>query len=825
MVAALLLLGHGGLSAQAQVPGAPAAPARPAPAKTAAPPSAPAVPQAPQAIPVHDIAQQAEASLVTLREIESSSRIAEAIDAAGSEVPRLEREMSERLQALRNLSGTQFSLEAIQNFDDALREIELQTVPIRREMTRAASQTERDLQQLDRLDATWTATVKAASAAAAPPDLLERAKEMTDAIAQAKKTVLKDRATVLALQVRATDIGARLGEVRELLAVTSKRAVTRLFFRDGPPVWSEEFWRASVNSFSADANTHIQTQVAALTDYLASHANNFVFHALFFTILAIGLFAAKSKVDALSQIDEDLCGNKKIFDMPVVLAALLAMLLSTWFYREAPRPVWLMIGVISTIPLAVFARRVVDPAIFPLLFSVIFFYLTDKARALFSPLPGVYRLLILLEALGVILVILIALRRDLVMPQAETKKAAFAAQAIHNINWVALLLAIAVLAAAAAGYDRLADFLLRGLVASAYAGIVLYALTRAAEGLVQALMHVPPLSYLAGVRRHRAEIAARVNKWLKWLAFAWWIVLSLQAPGLLQQAVDWIELAWNASYEIGNLRVSVSGVLIFILILWATYLISRLLRFFLEEEIFSRVRLDRGLPYAVSTTVHYAVLLTGLVLALTAIGVDMTKFTIVAGALTVGIGFGLQNIVNNFVSGLIVLFERPINIGDTIQIDDIVGRVQHIGIRATVIQSTMGAEVIIPNGKLISDKVTNWTLSNQLRQVAVPVITKPDINVAQLKSTLLEVARQNRQVLQTPAPEVLFIKRGVDAFEFELRIWTSDLDSWLKVKSDLITTINDALESRDISAEATEPSVPPAPPLPPVPPAQPTPPT
>jgi potassium efflux system protein len=246
----------------------------------------------------------------------------------------------------------------------------------------------------------------------------------------------------------------------------------------------------------------------------------------------------------------------------------------------------------------------------------------------------------------------------------------------------------------------------------------------------------------------------------------------------------------------------------FFFIIWASYNLSRFVRFVLEEEVYPNVRLDRGLPYAVSTMLHYIVLLSGVVLALGAIGVDMTKFTIVAGAFSVGIGFGLQNIVNNFVSGLIVLFERPIKIGDTIQIDDVIGRVQHIGIRASIVQGTTGAQVIIPNGKLISDKVINWTLSNQLRQITVPVITKSDINVAQLKQILLDIARKDKRVVQNPPPEVLFIKRGIDTLEFELRVWTSDLDNWLSVKSDLITEINEALRQSEMAAQVPTPAVP-----------------
>lgn len=230
-------------------------------------------------------------------------------------------------------------------------------------------------------------------------------------------------------------------------------------------------------------------------------------------------------------------------------------------------------------------------------------------------------------------------------------------------------------------------------------------------------------------------------------------------------------------------------------------MLSRVARFILEEEVFPKVRLERGLPYAISTMLHYVLLFSGFVLALGAIGVDMTRFTILVSAFSVGIGFGLQNVVNNFVSGLIVLFERPIKVGDIIQIGDMTGCVQRIGIRASVVLSTQGPEVIVPNGKLISDNVVNWTLSNQLRQIAVPLTTKSDVQVAEFKLLLLAIAGNDPQVAKTPAPEVLFTKRGLDVFEFELRVWTAELAGWLQIKSDLITEIDEALRQKQLAAQ------------------------
>jgi small-conductance mechanosensitive channel len=127
------------------------------------------------------------------------------------------------------------------------------------------------------------------------------------------------------------------------------------------------------------------------------------------------------------------------------------------------------------------------------------------------------------------------------------------------------------------------------------------------------------------------------------------------------------------------------------------------------------------IPQAISTMVHYALLLLGFFVGLAVLGVDLTKVTILAGAFTVGVGFGLQTVINNFVCGLILLFERPIKVGDVIQIDSDIGEARRIGIRACIIRTTDGSEIIVPNASIIANKVTNWTLSDRYRAIEIPV--------------------------------------------------------------------------------------------------------
>jgi small-conductance mechanosensitive channel len=183
--------------------------------------------------------------------------------------------------------------------------------------------------------------------------------------------------------------------------------------------------------------------------------------------------------------------------------------------------------------------------------------------------------------------------------------------------------------------------------------------------------------------------------------------------------------------------------------------------------------------------VHYVIILTGFIIALSTFGFDVTKLTIILSALGVGLGFGLQSIVNNFVSGLILLFERPVRVGDTIELGGKWAEIRRIGLRSTTVQTLDHADVIIPNSDLIANQVTNWTLSNRQIRLTIPVGVAYGSDVSLVTETLSKCADTNSLVAKTPAPQVLFLSFGESSLDFELRVWVMDADHRLKVRSEL----------------------------------------
>jgi len=221
--------------------------------------------------------------------------------------------------------------------------------------------------------------------------------------------------------------------------------------------------------------------------------------------------------------------------------------------------------------------------------------------------------------------------------------------------------------------------------------------------------------------------------------------------------------------------------------------LSRLLRIILEDDVLPRLPSARGVPLAITSTVHYVVLFLGFVLAISAAGVDLNRVSLLAGALGVGIGFGLQNVVNNFVSGLILLYERPVQIGDMVEVGGLLGEVKRIGIRSSTIRTFQGAEVIVPNGNLISDQVVNWTFSDRRRRMEIKVGVAYGTDPERVLALLREVAAGDAGVLADPAPVALFLGFGDSSLDFELRAWTPLFEDWVHTQSELTVAVNRAI--------------------------------
>jgi potassium efflux system protein len=228
-----------------------------------------------------------------------------------------------------------------------------------------------------------------------------------------------------------------------------------------------------------------------------------------------------------------------------------------------------------------------------------------------------------------------------------------------------------------------------------------------------------------------------------------------------------------------------------------TYVLTKNLPGLIELLLLRRTLLDSGARIAVSTLVRYVVLIFGVSATFSLLGLTWTKIQWLAAALTFGLGFGLQEIVANFVSGLILLVERPIRVGDAVTIGDLQGRVTRTHIRATTITLWDRSEMIVPNKEFITTKLINWTLSDSKRRIDIPVRVAYGSDIQKVKDVLLAVADNHVHVLKEPAPHVLLVEFMEDAMKFELRIFV-DFGRGLKTKDELQVAIDRAFSEQGI---------------------------
>jgi potassium efflux system protein len=234
-------------------------------------------------------------------------------------------------------------------------------------------------------------------------------------------------------------------------------------------------------------------------------------------------------------------------------------------------------------------------------------------------------------------------------------------------------------------------------------------------------------------------------------------------------------------------------------ILALTFIAAKNLPGFLEIFVLNRAGVDAGTRYAVKTILGYIIVAIGVVIGFDRLGLQWSQLRWIVTGLSVGIGFGLQKIIANFISGLIILFERPVRIGDYVTIGQQSGTVSRIQIRATTLMDLENREILIPNEALISERVTNWTLSNAVTRLTVPVGIAYGSDTDAARNLMLDTLKANNKILENPAPQVLFVGFGDSSLDFELRVFLKNFDDRVPVKHMVHTDIYRALEKADIS--------------------------
>ena len=770
--------------------GAPAADQAP-PASTGPAPSGPAPESAPKPIPIPLIASAAEDTMGRLRAMEAAALPLQTVSDIEDRLPDLEKHVASGTDETYRVLKESPSLAALDELLDPWANAREQASTWLAIVTRRAEDLEGLLKRLEEIRAHWTVTQ--ASATGAPQATVGRIQDTLALVDSVRSTVEQHRAEVLVLQDRIAQVLARSEEMLDQVQTTRRGLLGQMFVRDGLPIWGFFIQSDAWQRARELASHSISAEVPITRLFVREHTTSMIVE--FGLFVALGFWFRLMQRDARrwTSLDDGLVARFRPLNYPFAAAALVTLIVVSWTAPPEPRALRASAALMAMIPVIRLIASLTSRPLVPAVWIVGAFHVVDLARSLLTSVPLLEQGIFLVELFGLVLAIA-WLRRHLMREAlADASRERW-----DRIGRVALCLAAVALVAGALGWVRLARLVEFVLVSAAQWALILWALVRLSDALLAWALRVRPLRQLRAAQEHRAGVERRLQGILRLAALIFWSVGLLSALSILGLVSERITGVLGARVGWGAINVSLGDLLAFAIVVWLTFFVSQALRAILEEDVFARVSLRRGIAAALSSLAHYTVLLVGFLLGLGALGIDLTRITILAGALGVGVGFGLQNVVNNFVSGLILLFERPIQVGDSVQLGTLVGEVKRIGIRSSTVRTWEGAEVIVPNASLVSDQVTNWTLSDRMRRIDLDVGVGYGADPHRVVAILAETARANPGILPDPAQIVLFLWFGDSSLNFQVSAWTARFEEWVRTRSELGLAVHAALKEAGI---------------------------
>lgn len=664
----------------------------------------------------------------------------------------------------------------------------------RADMQAAVAPYAEDAAELALRRADWDLTRKGMSIDSTPDALSARVDTVVARLQQAEQALSSPLAEQIGLGRRANLLAARIQSGQQAVDDAIAYTDRRLLRLDAPPLWRVENPGALRDDIAGRLTREIQSENSFVAQYAAADmGNQRLLHILQLLLLPVLLWVAwrhrRRGVDPSRVLATD--AEARVIRRPFSTWLLLSMIGVLVLEPNAPLFVHQIAMLVALVPvlrlMPLQGRRLLGP--WPYLATA--FYLLQRLSVLLMASDYLYRLYYLLLAVLALAATAWLLWRS--RGQRFAGVAGSAGRLVHALAWAGVVVLLVSIGANVVGNVSLAEMLASGIIESGYFALVLYAAVTVFEALLRRLGARPGVRRLWLMRRHGGTLLQSLARWARVAAVIGWCAYTMSRFRVFRPVYDTAKAIVTHRFEYGELSVSLGHVLVFCIGVVLAVWIARTLRALLREEVLPRMSLPRGVGNSVASLSYYALLLLGLLAALSAAGFKIGQLAFLFGALGVGIGLGLQDVVKNFVSGLILMFERPVQPGDAVDISGTTGRVRAIGMRATTVRTYDGADVVVPNGMLLADKVTNWTLTDQNRRVDVDLGVAYGSDVTRVMQLLQETTRATPGIADDPAPAVLFTGFGASSLDFAIRAWTHQFDDWSTIRSDLMGRLHAAL--------------------------------
>lgn len=650
---------------------------------------------------------------------------------------------------------------------------------------------EREARRVAGMQATFDALAELAGRSGAPPQIRLRAGVGRAALGELAERLRVRRDELLVLVGKLAEVTGRAAALRA--DTESHLAVARARLAAGS---DQPIWRLAVSGseIAAVTSERLRRETHRIGEWFRPRAEALLLVALLsFGGTVLLLRRLRPGVARRAEADPAALPTLRLMESPLASATLVAVMAILVTSPPAPALLyglkWLLVAPASAWVLT----RMVGPRVERTAWVLAAALALGPVRTVLGGHPLTDRLTLLLQTAP----LAVALALDLHARRFAGNAAGRLVTLLRSMGWaLSACLGLAAVGSLA-GWARVTPVLSSGALGTLGAVFLLLAVTLVFEGILWPVLASRAARRLRIVANHRTLVGSTLRRAFRIAIVVTVVVVALSSFRLLEPVERVLARLVEARLTLGTLSVSGGSILAFLLVLAATAFVTRVLGFLLAEEVLPRFDLGRGVAFAVSMTTRYLVFFTGFVLAAGAAGIDLSKIGFLAGALGVGVGLGLQNIVMNFVSGLILLFERPIQVGDAVDVSGATGTVTQIGIRASTVRTFDGAEVIVPNGDLISKPFTNWTLSDPNRRFDVKVGAAYGSPLESTAQALLAAARRTEGVHAAPRPEAFFQSFGESSLDWTLRVWVT-LDDSPRVLSDLKRAVSEELAKAGI---------------------------
>jgi small-conductance mechanosensitive channel len=620
--------------------------------------------------------------------------------------------------------------------------------------------------------ALWRLTRDSESSISLPPALMQQINDTIKALTDAEREVRSARDTILSLQAQVAQQKSDVDEMAVKLHQEISKRTMNVVGIDSPPIWKIFGVSSDHGSALQQIETARKTHWRSLENFVADQRRVLWLWFVIWPALTVFMIAMRRKAEIWAQQDPSLKKAVALLSRPLSAALVLTSLFFTILEPQAPSA-W--IGLVNLIVLLAVIRLLSNLLIKPLQpatsFVVLLFVLRQAVGLAPEGFP-IYRLALLALAGGGIATCIWLFRTLRANPDALQQRWRRPAR-------LALLLSAALFSIGAiadiVGSVGFASLVLTGTSTMMLAGFVWWLIAVMLRSVVRVALLTKTARRIGIAPAHSEIVRTTCFRVITFATVVGWIMVTLRGFLLLDPILTSLRGALSWSVKIGDFSIQPGDLLIFALVIWASFKIAAFIEFVFTVDVVPRTDLPKGVPETISRLASYVVIAIGAVVASAAAGFDIGKVTLIVGALGVGIGFGLQNIVSNFISGLILLFERPIRVGDILEIDNTRAEVQAIGMRASTVRTIEGAELIVPNADLISHTVINWTLSNDRRRMKILVGIAYDSDPEKAAEIIAGVATGHKDVDPQPEPTCLFIGFGDSSLDFELRAWTPSL--------------------------------------------------